>query len=173
MSAPTKPITISEVEAEVLILEFGGNEYLWGPGETSSCRPGPVKIYDINMSWGSGRWFMFWVADTYDPAGYAIQHDSFENAYEEFCDWKEDMLKIEEPDLKDYMEDPENPTCSFSSKGVPIDTESIQGREVKLVFAGSAKMYAELQRLRTLRDSAVYFAKSVAKFNETNEQPQH
>lgn len=75
------------------------------------------------------RFFAFWVEDCFDPPVYVIRADSFESAYEIFCDEFSRLIEISESDLPDY--DPE--TLNYSASGVPIDTEAVNGREIKLL----------------------------------------
>lgn len=87
-------------------------------------------VLDINADWADGQWFAFWIADCFDPPLYIVQHRSFEAAYEEFCDWQAEQLRIDESDVAERETDG---TLSYSGSGVPIDTEAVQGEEVQLV----------------------------------------
>jgi hypothetical protein len=102
-------------------------KYVWGTW--------PNDDHDVHWVCGvkqtstsSGNWFIFFINDCFDPPMYAINGNSFEDAYEEFIDWKEAELRIDDADLADYGGD-----VHYSPNGVPVDTESIQGFDVKLV----------------------------------------
>jgi hypothetical protein len=120
---------LGEIEAKSLLFEHEGRKYLWGEGETSDV-VGPASLVDVNLDWGSGNFYLFAIADCAFPPLFVVQHSSFENAYEEFIDWKTDALKIDERDLPDYRDD-----FMTNSNGVPVDTECVQGFEVKLIEA--------------------------------------
>lgn len=123
-----KLISLDNIERiSTLVWSANGRQYLWGKGETSDV-VGPTSVSDVS-DYGWGKWFIFVIADCYFPPLYAVRHESFESAYEEFCDWQVEQLKIEELDLKDYDEN----ALHYSSNGAPIDTESVQGFEVTLV----------------------------------------
>lgn len=78
--------------------------------------------------WGNG-FFAFWVENCFDPSIAIVRADSFETAYEIFCDEFADWIKIDDSDLADY--DPE--TLNYNGSGVAIDTESVQGSEISLL----------------------------------------
>jgi hypothetical protein len=122
-------------EFTTLIFDVDGTLYLFGEGPTSDVPPGPGRISGFNNNWGSGSWFMFWIVDCAFPCCYIVQHDSENDAYEEFLDWQVDQLMIDPDDYKDYGLDGDNPTCSFTSNGVPVDTESVQMKKARLVMA--------------------------------------
>jgi hypothetical protein len=130
-------IELDGSEYTTLIFQHDDTFYLWGEGRTYDTRPGPGRLTDVNTDWGSGKWFVFCVADCAFPPMFAIRHDSWEDAYAEFVDWQVEMLKIEESDLKDYKEggNDEGADCDYTSNGVPVDTEAVKGFEVALVAA--------------------------------------
>ena len=76
-------------------------------------------------SWASGA-FCFYVADCFDPPLYVQFGDSWEDAYESFCD-NEPSLEIPESDFADYGLPGDDATCQFTSDGRPIDTDNVQG----------------------------------------------
>jgi len=128
MTKTKSTITLNDIEALRLTFSIRGREHDYNPDPEKRGYPRGI-VSDVNAEWGSGRWFAFWVEDCFNPSIYTIQHDSFEAAYEEFCDWQVDQLKIEDTDLKDYDES----SLSYSSNGTPIDTEAVQGCECHLV----------------------------------------
>jgi hypothetical protein len=95
---------------------------------------GPSTLFDVVRESDGAYWYMFWCADCFSPPMDLVRGDSFEDAYEYYIDWAAEHrgLKIEEPDLKDYDIDGDNPTCSFTSEGIPVDTNSVNGTEVYL-----------------------------------------
>lgn len=129
MTQTKRTITLNDIEALRITFNILGREHDYNPDpEKRDYTRGIVS--DVNAEWGSGRWFAFWICDCFDPSIYTIQHDSFEAAYEEFCDWQVDQLKAED------VIDPANHDWdrqSYSSNGVPIDTEAVQGCECHLV----------------------------------------
>lgn len=121
-----------EKEVATIVLEARGRRYLWGEGETSDVS-GPAKLSGVYMTSNAQEdgWFILYIADCYSPAMYAINAQSFEDAYEEFIDLKTDQLKIEDGDMADYDQD----SLNYNSSGVPVDTESVQGFDARLVEA--------------------------------------
>ena len=132
----TKPttVTVHEIEAKSLTFRKEDRLYLWGEGETSDVT-GPARVSDVHDDWGlgDGVWCIFYLADCFSPPFYAVQGRTFEDAYEAFIDWHVESglhgLKIEEHELVDYNEE----SLHYTSNGVPVDTECVQGFEVKLV----------------------------------------
>lgn len=89
---------------------------------------GPYRISGIVNPADSGNyWFIGCLADCYFPPRYAVRADSWEEAYEIFTDWSAEHLhtKIEPADYADYAVETDNPTCSFTSSGEPVDTEGL------------------------------------------------
>lgn len=108
-------------------------QYLWGEGETSDV-VGPARVSDLIDDWGldGGVWVIFYLADCAFPPLYAIRGRTFEEAYEVFVDWHAENqhgLKIEDSEMADYDQD----NLNYTSNGIPVDTESVGGFEVKLV----------------------------------------
>ena len=101
--------------------------YVHGNLESSSVAPGPVILSGFNDDEGDGKFFLFWIADCMSPPMYVIMEQSFEAAYEAFVDWQVEQLKIEqgEENGEDHS--------SYTSNGVPVDTESVGGEEVFFV----------------------------------------
>ena len=58
-----------------------------------------------------------------------IRARSFESAYECFCDEFEQLLKVDETDAADYLEEDRN----YNGNGTHIDTDNVQGWEVYLL----------------------------------------
>ncbi len=90
--------------------------------------PNHHPILDYFIQDTDGKWFVFYVEDSFDPPLFLIRARSWEDAYETFCDEFSDHMKIEDADLKDYDED----RLHYSASGVPIDDEAAQGHEVTL-----------------------------------------
>lgn len=104
--------------------------YAWGlyaedPDSEQRIRP----INDVRQTGHGEDWFIFYIADCYDPPMYAISGRNFEDAYDEFIDWKEDELKIDDRALGDYDLD----NLNYSPSGEPVDTDLVQGFDVELV----------------------------------------
>ena len=131
-----KTIELSGVVATSLLFAKGERQYLWGAGETSDV-VGPARIVNVLDDWDldDAVWCIFYLEDCYWPALYAVRGEHFQAAYEAFIDWHAENqhgLKIEDDELKDYDEN----TLHFTSNGIPVDTESVQGFEVKLISIG-------------------------------------
>lgn len=85
------------------------------------------KIHKIIGDEGD-NWFILYVNDCYDPPLTLVRADSFEDAYELYCD-DDHSLVIDEEDLDDYnLEE-----LQYNSDGDPIDTECVGGFEVELI----------------------------------------
>lgn len=90
----------------------GNNEYILCEGEMGAADAYASKganvqrVNDVYFqdTWDKSKWFIFYVADCFCPPLYLIRANSWEDAYEAFCD-------------------------EFSDA---IDTEAVQGFEVKL-----------------------------------------
>lgn len=76
--------------------------------------------------------FLFYTEDCFDPPVYVQFGSTFEDAHESFCD-NDASLIIDESDYDDYGVRTDNPTCGFTSDGMPIDTESVRGFDLSLV----------------------------------------
>ena len=87
----------------------------------------------LNEDSDDERWFIFYVEDCYSPPMTLVRARSWEEAYEIYIDWAAEHrgLEITEDARKDY-EGPDGLVCSYTSNGVPVDTKSIQGFEVRL-----------------------------------------
>jgi hypothetical protein len=88
-----------------------------------------TRFYDDTGS--DGDWFAFWEEDCHAPPVYILRADSFESAYEVFCE--EFVHPLDEDTLKDYERTPEGDYegLTLTSRGW-ISTESIQGHEIEL-----------------------------------------
>lgn len=84
-------------------------------------------MYQDSSVWRG--WFAFWVADCFDPPIYIIRGDSWESAYEAFCDEYSRLIAIDDASMADY--DPE--TVNYSASGVAIDTDNVGGTEIRLL----------------------------------------
>jgi hypothetical protein len=136
--------TISLVDVEALALVFDAGK----PHTYVVCdEPDTLKFWErfghdakripvdsAHVSdYGKG-YFAFWVEDCFDPSVAIVRADSFEDAYETFCDEFSDWLKIDESDLPDYTdEETDEYTGNYSASGVAIDTEAVNGRELTLL----------------------------------------
>lgn len=139
MSTKTKGIRLSETDGCVsLKFDWESHQLLW-EAEPVSEHYHPFaenvrRVSDVNIEqagWGNDVWVAFYIEDCFDPPVYILRASSWEEAYEEFIDWQVDQLKIEEPDLNDYDAE----SLTYSSNGVPVDTEGVRGKEVKLIEA--------------------------------------
>lgn len=134
-------IEIDETQNPTLIFRNAANDryYFHGQLESGNVAPGPVRLSGMNVDEGDGRFFLFWIADCMSPPMYVVLASSLEDAYEIFVDWQVDQLKIEDDDLKDYIVDSATGEvgkgATYTSSGVPIDTESVSGQEVFLLAA--------------------------------------
>lgn len=110
----------------------GGDHFLWeaGPAAGWSEAGDYKRLMDVNVEAGDGCWFVFYVSDCFDPPLYAVRGRSWEDAYEEFLEWKAvDLgLVITEAEMPDY--DPEQVT-HVDGVGA-VDDEGVQGFEVHL-----------------------------------------
>lgn len=111
-----------------------GTRYVFGPAYENETCVESAKVSDILTESGGDKWFIFYVGNCAFPCFYAVCHRCFEDAYELFIDSRVDELRIEPEDMKDYGGE-ENFTGSFTSDGVPVDTELVPGFEVQLKTA--------------------------------------
>lgn len=120
---------------QIWVKDSRGNDWVWQKGKEITAHDpadrvgGPFRIYDL-VDEGSGeKLFIFAVADSYFPLHDLVRADTFEDAYEAYIDWaaKRRHLAIEPPDLQDYNED----DLHYTSDGVPVDTDNVQGFEVR------------------------------------------
>jgi hypothetical protein len=137
MTTTTKTISMADVDARAIVFTFGSADRLlvveaepetdllkfWDRYGHEAKRADHANFADY------GRFFAFWVADCFDPPIAIVRADSWENAYEIFLDEFERWIKIDEPDLGDYDEE----TLTYNSNGTPIDSEAVNGQEIKLV----------------------------------------
>ena len=81
-----------------------------------------------------GRFFAFWDEDCMDPPLYVVRAESFEQAYEDFCN--EVVEPLDDATLADYERnaDGDYDDLTLNEKGW-ISTESVNGREIDLVSA--------------------------------------
>jgi hypothetical protein len=92
---------------------------------------GPYHISAL-VDEGSGEHlYIFAVVDSYFPLHDLVRANSWEEAYDIYLDWAaaHRHIAIDKEDLKDYKED----ELSFTSNGIPVDTDNINGHEVTLV----------------------------------------
>lgn len=75
-------------------------------------------------------WFAFWEADCMAPPIYIVRAESWEAAYEDFCDV---IAPISDSDLPDYLNAAGEFEGNYNSNGQPIDTESVNGCEISLI----------------------------------------
>lgn len=122
-------------------LDYGETAYIYGPRYHRDSLSGfykNVKSLSGVIDNAEDKWFIFYVEDCYDPGMYAISANSFQDAYDWFITACEHLVKIDEEDLKDYNVgdgDDGKLDCSFNDNGTPVDTELVQGFEVKIVEA--------------------------------------
>jgi len=95
---------------------------------------GPYRIQDFVESDGE-KWFLFSVVDCAFPLTELVRGSSWEDAYETYVDWAAEKrhIAIDESDFGDYAVESDNPTCSFTSDGKPVDTDNVQGNQVMLL----------------------------------------
>ena len=127
------------VATAIWVRDRNGNEWVWQKGKQIEAHDpadrigGPFRIYDL-IDEGSGeKLFIFAVVDSYFPAYDLVRADSWEDADEAYTDWaaRRRNIAIDESDLKDY--DPES--LHYTSDGIPIDVDNVQGFEVEFVRA--------------------------------------
>jgi len=102
---------------------------------------GPFGLSDF-VDEGSGEHlFVFSVVDCAFPIYDLVRADSWEDAYEAYIDWAASHrhLAIQEPDLKDYKEE----NLQYTSDGVPVDTDNVNGWEAVFVRADGIVAEAE------------------------------
>lgn len=94
---------------------------------------GPFGLSDFVGDEGD-KFFLFAVVDSYFPIYDLVRADSFESAYEVYCDFACDNrhCEISAEDLPDYLDDEGEYQGSYTSDGKPVDTDNIQGSEVQL-----------------------------------------
>ena len=95
---------------------------------------GPYCIHAYVESDGE-QWFLFSVVDCAFPLTDLVRGSSWEDAYETYVDWAAErrQIAIDEADFKDYAVESDSPTCSFTSDGKPVDTDSVHGDQVTLI----------------------------------------
>lgn len=93
----------------------------------------PVSRF-VDNQYGStdyaSPWFAFWQEDCMDPPIWIVRASSFEAAYEDFCD---EIEPIDQASLPDYLTATGEYEGSINCDGEPIDTESVNGCEIKLI----------------------------------------
>ena len=115
----------------------------WSAEDSRESDSHPLNLVNPE-DWPSNanRFYCFWVEDCFSPPVYLVavevfgdHDDGFGDAYEVFQDFAADHchLKIEEPDLKDYLDESGEYTGNYTSDGQPIDTEAIRGERVSIV----------------------------------------
>lgn len=138
MNSTTKiALDISFENVTEIWIKSGENIWVWNPDrtvETLGGGEGPHHISRFLDDSDGDHWYLFGM-----PAGNFSVHDlvrgdSFEDAYESYIDWAAEnrCIKIEKEDYEDYGVEGDSPTCGFTSDGVPVDTESIRGEQVRL-----------------------------------------
>lgn len=136
-STAVKTIAITDLAATAVVFSTGRDGYTYVVEAERSETLDFWKVYghDAKRVEAYGlddygkRFFAFYVADCFDPPVAIIRSDSFEDAYETFCDEFSQWMAISDEDLKDYDEE----TMNYSASGVAIDTEAVQGHEVQLL----------------------------------------
>jgi hypothetical protein len=89
----------------------------------------------------SGEWFACYNVDCFDPPFAVIRAQTFEQAYEVFCDEFEDWLRVDPMGETDYHSAECNATnhehcncdISYNSSGTHIDTDNVQIHSLTLV----------------------------------------
>lgn len=98
---------------------------------------GPYRIHSfVDDAHGFGqRWFLFSVQDCAFPIVDLVRGDSWEEAYESYIDFAGEHrhCRIDASELPDYLDDKGEFTGTYDSQGNPVDTDNINGSEVKLV----------------------------------------
>lgn len=105
-------------------------KYLWTEKEVVSNGDKKISALIVDETCFNKRAFILYVEDTSSPCMDLVLSDSWEEAYECYKDWAADNrnIKISDQDLDDY-----DGNEDVTSTGIPIDTESIKGFEVKIV----------------------------------------
>ena len=148
MTTSSKPIYLSTYNViGIIATTHGGKRLAWNLGpihEIDAKKYGQIdgQICDIKAGHETGRkpdrWYLVCNVDCFSPPQALIQADSFEEALEIFQDECEDYIKVEAPDLADYLkpgmtdqdEDCYADNLSWNSNGTPIDTESVHAEEI-------------------------------------------
>lgn len=82
-------------------------------------------------------WFAFWEEDCAWPAIHVVRAESWEQAYEDFCDSLPDVPESDLEGVDGYLIGDENSNLpdgySFTSDGRIVYTENVNGREIELV----------------------------------------
>jgi hypothetical protein len=137
MNMTTKTaITVSDIQATALIFDWNGRKVVLDAENLGTLAFWDKHGQDCHHvthhanvdDYGKG-WFVFYVEDCFAPPLAIIRADSFETAYEIFCDEFERWIRVDETDAADYPEDERN----YNGNGTHIDTESVQGAEIRLV----------------------------------------
>lgn len=122
----TKNTTFEIQNPKVIHWEHRGVNYVWSLDDANMeggiCRVS--HIHTDEAGYGEDKWFLFAVADCFDPVLHAVLADTFERAYDEFLCQAEEELTVENTEVTD--------DTYFNENGKPVDTESVQGFEVTL-----------------------------------------
>ena len=80
------------------------------------------------------QWFAFWEEDCMSPPIYVVRAESFEQAYEDFCNEVVSRFPLSESDLTDYTktEEGDYEGLTWTDRGW-ISTENVNGVEIRLV----------------------------------------
>jgi hypothetical protein len=93
------------------------------------------RVTDHYIDDPSGSWFAFANVDCFDPPFAIIRARSFEAAYDVFCDEFERWIQVDAPDAADYPEEDR----VYNGHGTHIDTDNVQGFELRLVSVTCAE----------------------------------
>jgi hypothetical protein len=142
-----KPVDINTDQVAAIIVTDGhGRRYSWNLGHSHEV---DEKLYGHidgiifklcvgeNTGRGPDRWWLVANVDCFSPPLALIQANSIEEALEIFDDKCESWVKVEEGDIKDYINEGKSPNeydyyseqLSWNCNGTPIDTEQVQAWE--------------------------------------------
>jgi hypothetical protein len=123
------------VRATTIVVKRGASRYVWDT--TGLCANEGTKITSFEDGGFGDRWFIFFVEDCFMPSLHLIKDESFESAYEVFCDQEGKrghyVVKDDDPDYTDKQK----AEMWVDNNGNRLVTEAIQGFEVDFLWAGN------------------------------------
>lgn len=119
--------------------ERSDRTYCFGPSYESSEVTGPYRLSGVDDHDGNDYWCIFYIADCFSPAMYAVTSGNFQEAHERFVEAHADELAIEDADLADYGINPDGTGEPKDGAdwvaGKWVDTAGVEYIEVSLVEA--------------------------------------
>lgn len=147
MRTNCKPVEL-ELAVSRLTFQWCDRTLVWDANPDSQWEPDVYRasgMYD-ESGFATGRWFVFYHEDCFQPSVYVIRAESFETAYEVFIEeFGAKACGVIEPNenVSNYGDGTtvdsllNSGVLTWTANGI-IDTEAIKGEEITLVSASMA-----------------------------------